>query len=154
MGCLSKVCRMKRRGSAAGTVAIGALPIPDPRLWPMEVRQWLRRVSGDSAPFGVLIFDRGDIGAMYLQDAVTALGILGLEDAEWHTEDGYPAFEFAAEKIADFARLLTSCGYSVRVVQMAGRKNAGRSIDLRTRGEVVCIATAKAQGSTEGAKWD
>ena len=156
MGCLSKLHRMKRRGgSSTNPAAIGVLPIPDPRTWPIEIREWFRQVAGDCGPFGMLIFTYRNIGAMYLQDAVTALGILGVDETEWHTEDGYPVFEFGAEKIAEFARRLTSCGYSVHILQVASRTNAG---NLRTRAEVVSIATARPQERTvsrpEGAEWD
>jgi hypothetical protein len=147
---------MKRRGgSSINPPMIDGLLIPDPRTWPTAVREWFHRVSGDCGPFGILIFDCGNTGAMYLHDAVTALGILGAEEAEWHTAEGYPVFEFGGERIAEFARRLTLCGYSVRVLQMAGKKEAA---DLRTRAEVVNIATARPQVRTvnrpEEAEWE
>jgi hypothetical protein len=143
----------KWRGTLRGPVALGALPIPDPRFWPIKVRRWFSQVCGDDGNLGVVILDHGDFGVMIMRDAITALGIFEVQKSEWHTEDGYPAFEFAAEKISYYARLLTQTGYNVRVVQVASRP-AGGSFRIRTRGEVVSIAIARPPESTEGAKWE
>jgi hypothetical protein len=78
---------------------------------------------------------------MYLQDAVTAAALLNVEESEWHTEGGYPAFDFPAEKIAAFDRRLTLCGYSVRIVPLT---SSGAPV-RRTRAEVVSIAEARDQ---------
>ena len=153
MGYSSEACNIRRQGYATGPVALSELPVPDPRLWPPEIRQWFHRASRDDGTFGVLIFDCGTTGAMILRDAITALGILEIEEGEWHVEDGYPAFEFAAEKIAYFARRLTLAGYNVRVVQ-APIPRTGRSIGMRARGRVVSIGAARPQVGPEGARWE
>jgi hypothetical protein len=53
---------------------------------------------------------------MYLQDAVTALGILDVDPAEWHPEGGYPAFCFGKERVENFNQRLAACGYAVRII--------------------------------------
>ena len=142
MGCSSKIHRIRRGSASSLPPAIGSLPIPNSLIWPQEIRDWFRDVLGESGPFTVLIFHRGNLGGMYLQDAVTAAALLEVEDAEWHTEGGYPAFEFPAEKIAAFERRLTLCGYSVRIVPMT---TSGTEVRAHSRAEVIDIARGRDQ---------
>lgn len=138
---------MGRRTSGYTPATIGFLPIPDPRNWPADVRNWYRQGTGDAqGSLHVFIFHHGPMAAMYLQDAVTALGILDVEPAEWHTENGFPAFQFATEKIDDFSRRLRAAGYSVGIFSPAqkGTQATGQT----ARAAVINIASVRGERSS------
>ncbi len=99
-------------------VAIGVLPIPDPRTWPEEICSWFRGETGECGPLDVFVFHHGQVAACYLQDAITAGAILDIDASEWHTERGYPAFFFAPSRIGEIQHRLGICGYVVHVLQV------------------------------------
>ena len=132
MPCPSKRAESKRRTPRYTPPAIGFLPIPDPRGWPADIRNWYRQMAGDdSGPLHVFIFNHGRFAAMYLQDAVTGLGILDVDPSEWHIDGGFPAFQFAPEKIDDYSRRLRAAGYIVGgfepAEKIAAHATTGRS---------------------------
>ena len=130
------------RGKPACTpAAIGYLPIPDPRTWPVEARETFRELRGDCSPLDVLIFVFGRRAAMYLQDAVTAIGILDVDPSGWRTDGGYPALCFDTERIAEYSKRLTACGYAVRILERAELQE--RSTSTAPRAEVIDIASAR-----------
>jgi len=132
--------RSKAKPRTPAGVGIGALPIPDPRTWPAKIRRWFHDITGDCGTLEVFIFNAGDGGAaFYLHDAITAAGLLGASEAEWHTENGYPAFIFDTAKIEDFTRRLSLAGYIVReLAPIEPRKPTGSK-----RARVIDIATAR-----------
>lgn len=140
MGCASNVRRARRKAAWAPAM-IGILPIPDPRTWPTGARERFREITGVCGPLDVFIFTSGPTAAMYLQDAVTALGILGVGPAEWRTDEGYPVFQFRADRAVEYSQILTACGYTVRVVELTQRceRNSGGA----KRAEVIDIASAR-----------
>jgi hypothetical protein len=89
----------------------------------------------------VFIFTSGPAASMYLQDAITGVGILEVDPSGFHVEDGYPALHFPSNDVEEYSRRLSVCGYSVRVVEMAGQ-NAGSAAN-RARAAVVNIASAR-----------
>ena len=119
---------------------IGELPIPDPRTWPTEATARFRELTGPCGSLDVFIFVSGPAAAMYLHDSVAALGILDVDPSEWHTEGGYPAFQFAAKRISEYSRRLTQCGYNVRIVGMAGTQ---QSVGMEPRAEIVEISSGR-----------
>ena len=121
--------------------ALGRLPIPDPRTWPDGVRERFHELTGDCSPLDVFIFTSGPAASMYLQDAITGVGILEVDPSGFHVEDGYPALHFPSNDVEEYSRRLSVCGYSVRVVEMAGQ-NAGSAAN-RARAAVVNIASAR-----------
>lgn len=125
--------------------ALGDLPIPDPRAWPAGVRARYHELTGDCGPLDVFIFISGATAAMYLQDAVTALGILDVDPSMWHTEDGYPAFHFDPERVQEYCRRLSACGYAVRIIEPEGR--AERPTGRAAGAAVVDIASARRRRS-------
>ena len=127
-----------------GAAAIGVLPIPDPRAWPAEIRAWFQNATGECGTFDVFVFDYGQFGAMYLQDAVTALGILEVDAAEWRTDSGYPIFVFERGRVAEIQQRLGLCGYSVHVLEPADRQKPA------TRARVIDIACGRR--GTQGAQ--
>jgi len=120
---------------------MGALPIPDPRLWPAGVRERFRELAGDCGPLDICIFVAGATSSMFLQDAISAAGLLPVNPSEWHIEDGYPAFHFPSSRAEEYGRRLTACGYAVRVIEMAGSRAEGGG--NAARAEVVDIASAR-----------
>jgi hypothetical protein len=74
------------------TGSIGMLPIPDRRHWPGEIRTWFRNATGECGPLDIFIFAYGQVGGLYLQDAVTAAAVLEVDASEWHTARGFPVF--------------------------------------------------------------
>jgi hypothetical protein len=136
----SNVRRISRKRQQSVSAGIGVLPIPDPRTWPANIREWYLDATGGCGPLDVFIFNYGTMAAMYLQDAVTALGVLSVDVSEWHTERGFPAFLFDAAKVDEFSRQLRLCGYAVRILQPAeGNKRAGRP----KRARVIEIAAGR-----------
>jgi hypothetical protein len=129
---------MRRRTSFAPT-GISYLPIPDPRTWPVEARERFRALTGASGALDVFIFVSGPFAAMYLQDAVTAAGILEIEPSEWQTEGGYPAFCFHSERVQEYAGKLTSAGYAVQVLEPAEQIRE-QPTESGGRAEVISIA--------------
>src|ERR1017187_5362963 len=140
MACSSNVRRM-RRSATWMPASLGILPIPDPRTWPPAARERFRKLTGDCGPLDVFIFTSGPAASMYLQDAVTGVGILDVDPSGWHVEDGYPAFHFDAKSVEEYSRRLTACGYAVRVVELAGHGAGGAG--NATRAEVIDIASAR-----------
>ena len=141
--------------------AIGSLPIPDPRRWPVNVRNWYRQVTGDDrGTLHVFIFHHSPMmAAMYLQDAVTAIGILDVDPSEWHVENGFPSFQFVPEKIGDYSRRLRAAGYVVGVLKPV-EKSVTRPTERHarvSRAAVIDIATAQLQARADrtdtGAPW-
>ena len=128
-----------------------SLPIPDPRQWPAHARAWLREVKGENAgPWDVAIFHSSLLAAMYLEDAVTALGILDVEPSGWDVDGGFPIFAFDSRRVDEYSQHLTACGYVVRVFEPIGK--AQKSIRQLSRAPVVDIAIARAQkAKTSGA---
>jgi hypothetical protein len=122
--------------------AASILPIPDPRTWPAGVRRRFRELAGDCGPLDVCIFTSGHVASMYLQDAITAVGIFDVDPSGWHAEDGYPAFHFDARDVEEYSRRLTACGYTVRVVALAGN-GAETAGNTARRAEVVEISSAR-----------
>ena len=129
---------MSRKSSTTG--AIGALPIPDPRTWPDEIRAWFRDAAGECGPLDVSIFNHGRLAACYLADAITCAALLDVGAAEWHTERGYPAFYFDPARIGEIQHRLGLCGYLVHVIQSDEQQRQHRK---RKRGTVVSIASAR-----------
>lgn len=129
-------------GRAARTpAAIGFLPIPDPRTWPLEVRERFRELTGNASTLDVFIFVSGPRAVMYLQDAVTAIGILDVDPSGWHTEGGYPALCFDALRISEYSQRLTACGYAVRTLEQP--EPSEPSTTKAPRAEVIDIANAR-----------
>jgi hypothetical protein len=139
LACSSKVRNMHRK-AACTPAAIGFLPIPDPRTWPVEARDAFRELRGDCSPLDVFIFVFASRAAMYLQDAVTAIGILEVDPSGWHTEGGYPFLEFESSRVTEYGQRLTASGYSVRIVKRDGQGSAGSG---PPRAQVVDIASAR-----------
>ncbi len=126
------------------SASMGTVPIPDPRTWPAGVRERFRELAGDCGPLDVCIFTSGLAASMYLQDAVTAVGILDVDPSEWHTEGGYPAFHFDARSVEEYSRRLTACGYAVRVVKLAG--HGAETAENAVRAEVIDISARRGKG--------
>jgi len=120
---------------------IGVLPIPDPRTWPAEARERFSELRGNCGPMDICIFVSGRVASMYLQDAVTALGILEMDLSGWHTEDGYPAFHFDAEKVGEHSRRLEACGYAVRIFEPT--EHSERTAGSAARAKVIDIVSAR-----------
>jgi hypothetical protein len=78
---------------------------------------------------------------MYLQDAVTALGILEIDPSDWHAEWGYPAFRFDSEKITEYSRRLAACGYGVKILEPT--EHSERTAGSSARAEVIDIGSAR-----------
>jgi hypothetical protein len=112
----------------------------------VDIRNWYRQVIGSCGPLHVFIFRHGPMAEMILQDAVTALGILDVEPAEWHTENSFPDFQFAAEKIDDFSRRLRAAGYSVGVLEPVAK--SGQTTGLTARAAVINIASVRSERSS------
>jgi DNA mismatch repair ATPase MutS len=89
----------------------------------------------------VSIFVSGTVASLYLQDAVTAAGILEIDPSEWRTEDGYPALQFDSEKIGEYSQRLTACGYAVRILEPA--EHSQRSPGSAARAVIINIASAR-----------
>ncbi|MDR3702000.1 MAG: hypothetical protein P4L56_20295 [Candidatus Sulfopaludibacter sp.] len=81
---------------------------------------------------------------MYLQDAVTALGILEVDASEWRTEAGYPIFVFERGRIAEISHRLGLCGYVVQVLEPTGEQKTA------ARAQVIDIACGRR--GTQGAQ--
>lgn len=128
-----------RRADDGGS--IGMLPIPDARFWPAEIREWYRNATGDCGPLDVFIFSSGQVGSMYLQDAITAAAVLPVVGAlEWHTERGFPVFIFEAGRIDEIRHRLDRCGYRVCVLDPTAKQ---KRPSKRRRAPVVSIALAR-----------
>jgi hypothetical protein len=121
--------------------AIGFLPIPDPRTWPAGVRERFSELRGNCGPLDISIFVSGTVASLYLQDAVTAAGILEIDPSEWRTEDGYPALQFNSERIGEFSQRLTACGYVVRILEPT--QHSERSAGSAARAVIINIASAR-----------
>jgi hypothetical protein len=105
------------------------------------VRERFRELAGECGHLDVSIFSFGSTAVMYLQDAITALGILDVDPSGWHAKDGYPAFYFDAERVCEFSQRLAACGYAVRVLEPANP--SGRIGARAARAEVIDIASAR-----------
>jgi len=127
---------IRRRSSGASS--IGALPIPDPRTWPDEIRARFRNAAGECGPLDISIFDYGQVAACYLADAITCAAMLEVDPSEWHTERGYPVFCFHPERIGEIQHRLGVCGYTVHVLSPEEHRKQPRK-----RGAVVSIASAR-----------
>lgn len=101
--------------------SVGNLPVPNPRTWPKEIREWFRSTIGEAGPLDVFVFDYGQIACLYLQDAITAAAVLPIAPSEWHTEHGYPIFCFESERMPDIQKQLCVVGYEVHVLAPAQR---------------------------------
>lgn len=132
-----------RRADDGGS--IGMLPIPDARFWPAEIREWYRNATGECGPLDVFIFSSGQVGSMYLQDAITAAAIMPVDALEWHTERGFPAFIFDGARIGEIQHRLGRCGYTVHILEPAGR----RKQSSRQRRAVVSIASARQKAGSK-----
>lgn len=119
--------------------SIGMLPVPNPRLWPAEIRTWYRNATGECGPLDIFLFDYGDVGSLYLQDAITAAAVLSVDASEWHTERGFPVFVFDASRIGEIQHRLGLCGYTVRMVQPAAEPKRSK----RRRAPVVDIGSGR-----------
>jgi hypothetical protein len=117
-------------------------PIPDPRLWPSSIRDWLRRVKGADARWNdVVIFDCGDCGALYLEDAIIAAQIIDANPAGWNVDEGFPCLVFDSALIGEYGRLLSARGYRVRV---DGSEQQPKKATKRRRcAKVIDITTAR-----------
>jgi hypothetical protein len=151
---MSRPAKIRAWRTSNTPAAIGSLPIPDPRRWPVNVRNWYSEVTGDDrGTLHVFIFHHSPMmAAMYLQDAVTAIGILDVDPSEWHIENGFPAFQFAPEKIGDYSRRLRAAGYVVGVLKPV-EKSVTRQTARRARvsgAAVIDIATAQLQTRADG----
>jgi len=140
------VSRSKIRGIGATRQAgdigsIGMLLLTDPRHWPAEIRVWFNNATGAHGPLDVFIFDSGQVGAMYLQDAITAAALLQVDASEWHTERGFPAFVFDRARIGEISHRLGICGYHVHVLEPA--TTASKSPKRKRSAAVVSIAGAR-----------
>jgi hypothetical protein len=128
----SNVHRIGTTRRAADEGTIGVLPIPTARFWPAEIRAWYKNATGDYGPLDVFIFSSGQVGSMYLQDAITAAAIMPVDALEWHTERGFPAFIFDAGRIDEIRHRLDKCGYTVHVLdpttKQKPRKRRGASV--------------------------
>lgn len=125
------------RRPARAAAGIGLLPIPDPRTWPAEIRNWYRAATGECGTFDVFIFYYGPFAAMFLHDAVTALGALDVDISEWHAEEGYPVFVFDPERIGEIQRWLGIYGYAVHVLEPTEKPKAA------VQAQVISIASAR-----------
>jgi hypothetical protein len=137
--CSSKIHGRNVRKQSLTPSSIASLPIPDPRTWPEDVRRWFRQVTGEACPRDIFIFRSGAMSEMYLQDAITAICILEVDSSSWHTEGGYPVFQFASRLIEEYSRQLSACGYSVRILEPAGEQV---SAPLE-RAEIIDISRAR-----------
>lgn len=146
MGCSSKVRRI-RRAPVRTPTALGSVPIPDPRTWPSEVREQISRLRGNCSPLDICIFVSGRTAAMYLQDAVTAIGVLDVDPSEWQTEGGYPALCFDAKRVPEYESRLRACGYAVRVGDLRDRPAESTSTKA-PRAQVIDIARARSRRKT------
>ncbi|HEY9142114.1 MAG TPA: hypothetical protein VIN93_14550 [Bryobacteraceae bacterium] len=134
----SNVRRIGATRQACDAAGIGMLPIPDPRHWPAEIRRWYRDAVGKCGPLDVFIFNSGQVGALYLQDAITAAAVCKVNVSEWHTERGFPAFIFDAGRVAEIQHQLDQCGYKTHIVETAGKRSS-----KQRRAPVVSIACAR-----------
>ena len=122
------------------------LPIPDPRTWPAEIKDWFCGAVGEWTPTDVFIFDQGQVASLYLHDAITAAAILEIDVSEWHTERGYPAFFFDPQRIGEIQHRLGLYGYTVHVLEPSQQENQFRK---RKRASVVSIASAREKQRAE-----
>jgi hypothetical protein len=128
--------------SNAISAGVSKFPIPDPRLWPNSIREWLRGVKGADARWNdVVIFDCGDCGALYLEDAIIAAQLVDANPAGWNVDEGFPCLVFDSSLIGECERLLSARGYRVRVdgSEQQPKKPAKR----RRRAKVIDIAAAR-----------
>jgi hypothetical protein len=135
-------CQGEDRRPARRSAGIGLLPIPDPRTWPAEIRNWFHDATGECGTFDVFIFHYGPSAAMFLQDAVTALGALDVDISEWHTEGGYPVFVFPPERVGEIRHWLGIYGYTVHILQ--------RKLRIAAQAPVIDIASLRS--GMQGAK--
>jgi hypothetical protein len=146
LACSARIRGWKRRTSGYTPAAIGFLPIPDPRTWPVDVRNWYRQVTGDAhGPLHVFIFHHGPVAELVLQDAVTALGILEVDPSEWHIEDGFPAFQFTSERIDEYSHRLRAAGYIVGVLNPI--EKGAQTTEKTERAAVINIASVRSERS-------
>lgn len=146
MASSSKVRRIgKHTGTCAG---VGFLPVPDPRVWPEEIRTWFRNTVGQWGPSDVFIFDEGAFACMYLQDAVTAAAVLDISVSEWHTERGFPAFCFESARIGEIQHRLGNIGYQVHVLKPETQTRKDTP-DKHRRAEVVEISVGSKGSAKE-----
>ena len=120
---------------------VGEFPIPDPRAWPAEAKARFKELTGACESLDVHIFVSNSAAVMLMADAVTALGILDVDPSEWHVEGGYPAFQFSPERVREYSRRLTQCGYRVHIV--GAPEMAGQNVEKTRRAEVVEITSAR-----------
>ncbi|HLI85791.1 MAG TPA: hypothetical protein VKV17_17890 [Bryobacteraceae bacterium] len=125
------------------TAPLAKFPIPDPRLWPVAPRDWLRAVKGEGARWNdVVLFDCGDCAAAYLEDAVILAQIAAPNPAGWSVDEGFPALVFDSALIGEYSARLSSHGYHVRVA--GDEKPAGKLAKRRRRSaKVIDIAAAR-----------
>ncbi|MGD0669533.1 MAG: hypothetical protein ABSB23_18395 [Bryobacteraceae bacterium] len=138
MPASSNVRRMvpQRRQLGAGG-GIAALPIPDPRTWPSEIRTWFRNAVGEWGALDVFVFNYGSVAACYIHDAITVGALLEVTGDEWHIEGGYPAFVFDPVRIGEIQHRLGNAGYDVHVLEPAGQQKPS----ARRLASVVCITS-------------
>jgi hypothetical protein len=135
---------VRRSGGQGAAGNIGALPIPDSRLWPAEIRAWFSKAVGEWGPLDIFVFDYGQVASCILHDAITVAAILPVDASEWHTEGGYPAFIFDSQRIGAIQHRLGCAGYNVHVLTPAEQQK--QQPRKRKRAAVVSIAHARRQG--------
>jgi len=135
------------------TSKYGRFAFPDPRRWPAEAVQAFDKITGGCrhALMDVFILDYGNIAAMHLEDALTALAVLPVTRERWSTELGYPTFAFDPEWIEDYSRLLAAAGYRVHVMEEQKSQTVNRGPSKR--GSVVNIGAAREAIARRRRKW-
>jgi hypothetical protein len=114
--------RKNHRGALCSTPAeILGFAIPDPAAWPSEVREWFREVTCTwvEGPSDIFIFQCGAACHILLQDAISAVGLVGalrIDEWEWQTNNDYPAFVFSVSRLAEVVRVLNRAGYNVKIL--------------------------------------
>jgi hypothetical protein len=142
--------RHRHRGSEYSTPPeILGYPIPDPAEWPADIRDWFTEATSRWAEGAndIFVFHCGDHCQIVLTDAISVVGMVGairIDESEWHTEKGWPAFCFDVARLDDVKRVMESAGYKVKVLiseQVLSEQEPRRT--TAERRVVVSIAEAR-----------
>lgn len=127
--------------------AYGRFDWPDPRRWPPEILRLYRSATEPRSLRDIFIVDLGDCGALYFEDAITALTVIAVPRSEWYVDRGYPSVVFSRSKIRDYTRKFQDAGYMVQILE-----NPASARDEET-GKVVNIATGRDSMHRKRRKW-